>query len=74
MIQKEDTSSDLYINKARANEFNKELQALIQNNLNTSPDNVLYKITSTTSTQRNHLNTALVRIWNKLSQQANKIS
>ena len=70
MIQKEDTSSDLYINKARANEFNKELQALIQNNLNTSPDNVLYKITSTTSTQRNHLNTALVRIWNKLSQQA----
>lgn len=70
MIQKEDSSSDMYINKARANEFNLEMQALVQSRLGTAPDNLLYKITSETSTQRNHLNTALVRIWNKLSQQA----
>ena len=69
MIQKEDSSSDMYLNKARANEFNLEMQALVQSRLGTAPDN-LYKITTETSTQRNHLNTALVRIWNKLSQQA----
>ena len=43
MIQKEDTSSDLYINKARANEFNNELQKLINTKLGTAPDDNLYK-------------------------------
>lgn len=67
-IQKEDSSSDLYINKLKAQQFNDDLQAIVQNNLDTAPDNLLYKVTSETSTQRNHLNTALVRIWNNLSQ------
>lgn len=70
MIQKEDTSSDLYINKARANEFNNELQKLINTKLGTAPDDNLYKMTTEVSTQRNHLNTALIRIWNKLPQHA----
>lgn len=70
MIQKEDSSSDLYINKARANEFNSELQQLINSKLGTAPDNNLYKITTDVSTQRGHLNTALTRIWNKLPQHA----
>lgn len=70
MIQKEDSSSDLYINKARANEFNSQLQQLINTKLGTAPDDNLYKLTTEVSTQRGHLNTALLRIWNKLPQHA----
>lgn len=70
MIQKEDTSSDLYINKTKANQFDQGLQSLINSKLGMAPDNELYKVTSTVSTQRNHIDTALNRIWEKLPQHA----
>lgn len=70
MIQKEDNSSDLYINKTRAAQFEGALKAIVQGNLGMAPEGNLYKITTSTSTQRAHINTALKRIWEKLPQHA----
>ena len=70
MIQKEDSSSDMYINKTRANQFSEGLKTLVQSKMGMAPDNQSYKLTTSTSTQRNHLNTALNRIWEKLPQHA----
>lgn len=66
-VEKE--SSDYYFDKVKANELQKGLQAIVQEKLNTAPEGV-YKVTQSTSSQRNNINLALNYIWNNLDQQS----
>lgn len=65
----EKQSSDYYFDKARANQLEKGLQAIVSEKLNTAPDGT-FKLTEEVSTQRKNANLALNYIWNNLDQQS----
>lgn len=65
----EKQSSDYYFDKARANQLEKGLQAIVSEKLNTAPDGT-FKLTEEVATQRKNANLALNYIWNNLDQQS----
>lgn len=65
----EKQSSDYYFDKARANQLEKGLQAIVSEKLNTTPDGT-FKLTEEVATQRKNANLALNYIWNNLDQQS----
>ena len=65
----EKQSSDYYFDKARANQLEKGLQAIVSEKLNTAPDET-FKLTEEVATQRKNANLALNYIWNNLDQQS----
>lgn len=65
----EKQSSDYYFDKARANQLEKGLQAIVSEKLNVAPDGT-FKLTEEVATQRKNANLALNYIWNNLDQQS----
>lgn len=65
----EKQSSDYYFDKARANQLERGLQAIVSEKLNTAPAGT-FKLTEEVSTQRKNANLALNYIWNNLDQQS----
>lgn len=65
----EKQSSDYYFDKARANQLEKGLQAIVSEKLNIAPDGT-FKLTEEVATQRKNANLALNYIWNNLDQQS----
>lgn len=65
----EKQSSDYYFDKARANQLEKGLQAIVSEKLNVTPDGT-FKLTEEVATQRKNANLALNYIWNNLDQQS----
>lgn len=65
----EKQSSDYYFDKARANQLEKGLQAIVSEKLNTAPDGT-FKLTEEVATQRKNANLTLNYIWNNLDQQS----
>ena len=65
----EKQSSDYYFDKARANQLEKGLQAIVSEKLNTASDGT-FKLTEEVATQRKNANLALNYIWNNLDQQS----